>query len=184
MEQKLLPTRFQRMPRLSATSLGFVVLIVGCVGYAYTEFAKPNSSTNSGNALVQFVAVVPASTNWELAKGVAFFDEWLQLAAQVSQRKDQPLANVSTSPEAEPFRKSRRELRREAQREAREKERESRNALSSERQRGVVFVCIDERCRMKRVVRAPTDEDRDTKSRSYTPEESPQRRLFAPFQRF
>jgi len=168
------------MARLSATSLGLIALTVGCAGVAYTAFVQPPEPANS--------VAAPPAPSWESGKSVAFFDEWLQLAALVSQNKHQqtavnisPAANVS--PAAEPVQKSRRELRREARRQEREKERELRNAFSRERQRGVVFVCIDERCRTKRVVRAPTDDDRDTMSRSYAPEESPERRIFAPFQR-
>ena len=189
MELNLSQTRFQRMRRPNATLIGFFALVVGCVGSVYSEFAQ---SPKGHDAFIQFAAVAPQSPNMESHKGVAFLDEWIQLAAQVSQRKtvatpaspEVTPASIPVPPEV-PVRKSRRELRREARLQAREIERETRNALSREWQRGVVFVCIDDRCRRKRVVRVPAEGDREKSDRSAYNYGGPiQRRIFAPFQRF
>jgi hypothetical protein len=141
------------MSHVGTASVGLLCLALGGAGLAYPRLLQPERAKPSEEFLfLQSVAAAAPSSIWPRSGAVAFYSEWAQLASLAPPKGDDRIA-ASAPNKAE----DRRELRQRRMRNARRVPREV-EPPEMEREGWVRFRCLDERCRMKRVVRIPYGE--------------------------
>jgi hypothetical protein len=145
------------MPHLGAIALSLFGLAVGGGGLAYTHLIQPMRAVPAEDPLfLQSASVALPTRIWPRSSSVAFYTEWLQLGSSISANtKESGVANAAADEvESNKPRKPRQNKRRQARRDTPREE-----ARETGREEGrISFRCLDERCRMKRVVRVPFEE--------------------------
>jgi hypothetical protein len=158
------------MPNISAATLvGLLGLAVGGSGLTAMHLQSPRPSEDL--LFLQSAAVASPKPAWPRSEGIAFYTEWLQLGSSIA--ADSTETRVARSDPLEAEEKPQRQTkRRHSRRDSRLEQREPSpsEALARNQEEGGFRVqCLDERCRMKRVVRVPFQE-RESERNAYTPE--------------